>query len=221
MSNIKLSIDYKDWAEKAQPGELAFHKKPNSRTNTDSFYKSNSELFKKHGFSPNQFSGGVVIDAGAGSRLRAKYFKGCHRIAIEPLGDKYMNEVPWCDLQEANEVISLPIEKEIIRLKNSADFVFSINVLDHCYEFIRSIETIFSYLKPNAICFLTFDCHTEVDDLHPIVVNEKVATAVIYDSGFIISQMSRIEAYHEGIAKYAVAYWLKKPSTKTESVVLR
>lgn len=212
MAKINLSIDKKSWSQKAQTGELEFHKKPNCRTDAASFYEANAKMFNGFGYKPDSFEGGTVIDVGAGSRLRANYFINSKKYALEPLGQKYIDEVEWCDLLDADEVLSVPIEEKIYKLEEQADFVFSINVLDHCYEFVKSIENIYSYLKPNAVSFITFDCHEKTDDLHPIVVNEKIATSILYDTGFIIGRFSRVAPYHRGIAKYALAYWLRKPN---------
>jgi SAM-dependent methyltransferase len=183
MAEIILRADHDNWRGIAQEGELAFHKRPGFRSDEARFVSANDRFFRGHGFKPDQFTGKVIVDLGAGSKLRASFFTGAYVIAVEPLADRLRAEVPWCDLDKAAEVYSEPAETLIDALVCRADFLFSVNVLDHCYDFPRCIENIARYIKAGGSGFLAFDCHQKVDRLHPIIINERVATDIIYDAG--------------------------------------
>lgn len=206
-----LKVDPLKWSAEAQEGELAFHKRPNFRTDAEKFSEANARLFKSFGYRENQFSEKTVVDLGAGSKLRAKFFTGAHIVAIEPIADQFIKEVPWCDLTDAQEIYSLPAEQLIDDLVGRVDFLFSINVLDHCYDFEEIVGHIKRYLRVGGAACLSFDCHSKVDKLHPLVINEKVATQIFFDSGFQINTFRRTSSYHRSIADYAVTYFLSKP----------
>ena len=75
VGSVSLSTDPALWKEKAQTGELAFHKTRNIRSRPD--WAQGNELFwKRHGFDSEGWSGKFIVDVGAGSRLRTLYFKG-------------------------------------------------------------------------------------------------------------------------------------------------
>ena len=97
-------------------------------------------LFEHFGLKPGDYSGKTVIDLGAGSKLRSRYFSEAELIAIEPLADRFLKEIDWCDLAQAHEVYSVPAETKIESCVGRADLLISINVLDHCYDFERIIE---------------------------------------------------------------------------------
>lgn len=205
-----LKVDAEKWHSEAQAGELEFHKRPNFRSNEEGFNKANHSFFTGLGYKPTDMIGKTVADLGAGSKLRAKFFQQSKIIAIEPLADKFMQEVPWCDLKDADKVYSLPAEQRITEIEEQVDFLFSINVLDHCYDFEIISENILSYLKPGGRCCLSFDCHSKVDKLHPIIINEKVATQIFFDMGFCITKFLRTTSYHKAIAEYAVTFFMTK-----------
>jgi len=208
---VVLKVDKEQWSGTAQPGELSFHRTSTFRADHEKFTAANARFFDGFGFSATQFTGKTIVDLGAGSKLRALYFTGANIIAIEPLAEKFMQEIEWCDLRKASEVYSAPAEAMIDGLAGRVDFLFSINVLDHCYDFVDCIANIYAYLKPGGTAFLAFDCHQKTDDLHPIIVNEKVASAAMFDAGFQIDKLERIASFHRGIAAYAIALYLTKP----------
>lgn len=205
-----IKVDSEKWSAEAQTGELAFHKRPNFRTDEKSFAEANARLFNSLFYKEDQFVGKTVVDLGAGSKLRGKFFRDSHIVAIEPLADKFLQEVPWNDLRDADELYSEPAEKLIEGLVGRADFLFSINVLDHCYDFEIIARNILRYLKVGGRACLSFDCHSKVDKLHPIIINEKVATQIFFDVGFQINQFRRTPSFHKAIADYSVTYFLGK-----------
>lgn len=205
-----LKVNASTWSSEAQAGELEFHKRPNFRSNEEGFNKANHSFFTGLGYKPTDMIGKTVVDLGAGSKLRAKFFQQSKIIAIEPLGEKFMREVEWCDLKDAEKVYSLPAEQRIAEIEGQVDFLFSINVLDHCYDFEIIVGNVLSYLRRGGTCCLSFDCHSKVDKLHPIIINEKVATQIFFDAGFRIDKFMRTTSYHKAIADYAVTFFMTK-----------
>jgi 2-polyprenyl-3-methyl-5-hydroxy-6-metoxy-1,4-benzoquinol methylase len=179
----KVVADLAEWQRVHQEFEFEFHK-GNQFRQSNAFVEETELLFSSFGFRRDQFVGKVIIDVGAGSRLRGKYFSGARLIALEPLADRFMREIPWSDLSDAAEVVSQPAEARVDSLVNSADFVFSINVLDHCFDFQRIMENIHSYLRETGTVFLSFDSHTHTSAGHPLVLTKKVCTDVFYRCGF-------------------------------------
>jgi hypothetical protein len=207
---IKTSIDRDQWMAKAQQGELAYHISPNWRQDQALFESKNVVFFRQFGFSPDDYCARTICDYGAGSKLRAHFFKDAHIIAIEPLANEFVSNIPWCDLKTAHELYAKPAEEQLPELLDKVDFLFSINVLDHCYNFERAVDNATSYVKQGGRVFLVFDCHEIPDELHPIVVNESICVDMFYRKGLVIEKMIRIEPFHSEIAKYALAFDIKK-----------
>ena len=196
----------------AQWGELTWHKKDKWRQSED-FVKSNHELFTHFGFGPDDYNNMTLIDLGAGSMLRSKYFKGAKIVAIEPLADKYLHNISSSDLHDSFKLYSIPAEQDLIELHESADFVMSINVIDHCYEFDKIIENVFGYLKPGKLAFLSFDSHEVADFMHPLVLTKNICSSKFTKLGFDIEKITETigtesESYGHG---RALNFWLRKP----------
>jgi hypothetical protein len=173
------------WQEQAQSFELDFHK-GNLFRQSDAFVDETNRLFESFGFQADQFVGKTIIDIGAGSRMRANFFSGADIVAVEPLASKFIEEIPWCDLGSAKKVISEPAEVLIPELVDKADFIFSINVLDHCYDFTRIIDNACRYLKSDGLCFLSFDSHLHTSVGHPLILLEKPCRKIFTNAGFRI-----------------------------------
>ena len=94
----------------AQAGELEFHQRNRWRT-TPAFAEQSAKLFEHFGFAANDYVGRTVIDLGAGSKLRTKFFDQAEIIVIEPLADRYIATVEWSDLEDAAQVHSVPAEQ--------------------------------------------------------------------------------------------------------------
>jgi SAM-dependent methyltransferase len=179
----------RSWRWLAQRGEFHFHQNDQWRQ-TDDFYRHTHELFGHFGFSPEAFAGKTVIDLGAGSKLRTKYFLGAHLIAIEPLAERFVETISWCDLPTADRVISRPAEEPITELRGTADLVISINVIDHCYDLSALLENVRDYLKPGAFAFLSFDSHGETDLLHPLELDENSIARSLPRAGLTVERQS-------------------------------
>lgn len=216
-SKSTVKVSQKKW-EIAQKGELEFHKNNDYRVTGDFEYDTKL-LFESFGFSPNDFDGKTILDLGAGSKLRTKFFKNADIIAIEPLIDNFKHLAHF-DISDSKAYYSVGIEQYISELENSVDYALSINVLDHCLDFELCIKNIFRYLKPGAEAFLSFDCHFYTDALHPLILTKQVCTPIFENAGFSISKFTeghsgayqekmKNNSYGHGVS--CLNYWVKKP----------
>jgi SAM-dependent methyltransferase len=207
------------WQKLSQEGEFRFHKRDRWR-HSSAFMEQSERLFRHFGFEPDDYAGKVVIDLGAGSKLRSKFFKNAHLVVIEPLADRFMAEIEGSDLHEASEVHSRPAEQLIDSLVGKADLVVSINVLDHCFDFPQIVSNIQRYLKPDGLAFLSFDMHAEADDMHPLSLTQKKCAPIFAKAGFVIEKVTTgmgevlggSQTYGHG--PYTLNYWLR-PATKS------
>jgi 2-polyprenyl-3-methyl-5-hydroxy-6-metoxy-1,4-benzoquinol methylase len=211
----KTTESRRKWAKVAQEGEFAFHKNDKWRR-TPSFMEQTDRLLRHFGFTPEQYAGKVVVDVGAGSMLRTKFFTGAHLVVVEPLADRFIAEIPDTDLKEAAEVYSRPAEQLVTELVGRADLVISINVLDHCFDFPKIADNIRRYLKPDGLAFLTFDMHDEADHMHPLSLTEETCKPLFAKAGLRIEKVSTgvgtalggPQTYGHG--PFTLNYWLRR-----------
>src|SRR3954454_11926611 len=185
----KTTESREKWASEAQEGEFAFHK-TNTWRQTPDFMIQTDRLLRHFGFTPEQYAGKVVLDVGAGSMLRTRFFSDARLVVLEPLADRFRAEIPGCDLNDAAEVYSQPAEQLIDDLVGRADLVISINVLDHCYDFPQIVDNIRQYLKPDGLAFLTFDMHDKADHMHPLSLTEKTCRPIFDDAKLRIEEVT-------------------------------
>ncbi|MFA7289122.1 MAG: methyltransferase domain-containing protein [Melioribacteraceae bacterium] len=159
------------WVYLSQKKEFRFHKKDNWRRTQD-FLKQNDFLFKHWGFNEFDYENKVIIDIGAGSKLRSKYFRGSKIIAIEPLADKFVKKIDFCDLREAYKIYSLPAENMIEELKGIADLIICINVLDHVDNYQKVLNAAYFYLKNDGRFLLSVDLHETATIEHSVSLDE-------------------------------------------------
>jgi SAM-dependent methyltransferase len=204
-----LTGDANTWKQTAQPGELAFHKSKNIRSGAQ-WVSGNKVFWRNQGFSPKGWEGKVIVDVGAGSRLRTLFFKGAHIVAIEPLAQEFLKEVEWQDLDKAAEIHASPAEVLIPGLVGRADLIVSVNALDHGFEFERAIQNLRQYIKPEGLVYLSYDQHEKPDEMHPLILNDKISRGVFERSGFRVAKAKEKSRYHGGDAgPNALCYWLK------------
>lgn len=207
----KTVHDEDAWAKSAQPGELAFHIRPGIRARDDQWSAEVNSKWEYAELGPNDYEGKVVVDIGAGSRLRTLYFKGAHIVAVEPLADEFQSEVEWEDLSQAAEIYPVAAEVLIESLVGKADLVVSVNALDHGYNFAEGIVNVSKYLKPGGLAYLTFDQHTKPDNMHPLVLNQQVVDGIVATTDLRIERFAEHGRYHGGPGLKALHYWLRKP----------
>lgn len=202
------TVDPETWSSVAQPGELAFHKRTNIRSGAD-WPASNAAFWKRRGFAPDGWERKLVVDVGAGSRLRTLYFRDAKIAAIEPLADRYIAEVEWQDLDQADELYAVPAEKDISDLHGRADLLVSMNALDHGYDFEAAVANIRRYLKPDGLAHLSFDPHDRPDDLHQLLLDDQTARATFNRCGLTVERFEQWGRYHAGPGPKALHYWLR------------
>jgi SAM-dependent methyltransferase len=207
--SLRPTIDRDAWANAAQNGELNFHKRHNFRAEEQVWRACVERDWKILGLEPSGWEGRFIIDVGAGSRLRSLYFEGATLAVLEPLADRYMSEVEWHDLDKADEVYSVPAEQFVPELEGRADFVVSINALDHGYDFAQGVRNIRRYLKPDGTALLSFDMHDKPDSMHPLVLNDDIVRKIFDDAGFEIEKSEEGRRYHGAEGPLAIHYWLR------------
>ena len=210
MAEHRASIDA--WAGQAQDSEFAYHAGHQGRRSTQ-FVINTARLWEHFGFRADQFAGQVIVDVGAGSRLRTRFFEGARIMVVEPLADRFRT-LDFCDLHTAEACYSVPGETLVPELVNQADVVLSINALDHGYDFDKSVQNIAAYLKPGAPAFLSFDLHEKADEMHPLLLTEASCRATFESAGLTVTRVM------EGVGPFgpnyghgaAINFWLLKPS---------
>jgi SAM-dependent methyltransferase len=207
--DVPETVDPSVWDSVAQPGELAFHKRPNIRS-TGQWEAKNAQFWQRRGFSAEGWDGKLIVDVGAGSRLRSLFFRGARIIAIEPLAEKYIAEVEWQDLDRAEQVYAVPAEKDIPELHGRADLLVSMNALDHGYDFEAAVMNISRYLKPDGLAHLSFDRHDRPDNLHQLLLDDRTARAVFDRCDLAVERFEQWGRYHAGPGPKALHYWLRR-----------
>ena len=178
-----------EWQRQAQPGEFAFHEQDRWRR-SDDFSVDSARLFRHFGLGAGDYEGRTVLDLGAGSRLRTRYFEGAHLIALEPLAEQF-RRLEFSDLDTADELHATPAEELVPQCVNRVDLLVSINVLDHCYDFDAIIRNVRRYLRKNGQAFLSFDSHLQTDALHPLILTPRICRKVFLRHGLQIQHESR------------------------------
>ena len=211
-----LKADKEQWEKLAQTGEFDYHVN-NKWRQSDDFMGQTHKLFDYFGFTPTSYSNKVVLDLGAGSKLRTKYFESAKIIAVEPLASKFMDTISWSDLKDAYKVFSEPAENLIPECVGAADLVISINVLDHCFDFEVIVKNIFAYLKPGGYAFLSFDSHDVADEMHPLLLTKEICDSYFSDIGFQVEYYTQgfggvIPENTYGHGPFALNYGLRKPN---------
>jgi hypothetical protein len=193
-----IQITDEQW-KVAQADELKWHQENQWRADDWHFIGDSWSRMVEWGFGRDDFKS--VIDAGAGPRLRSKYFR-TYLTAIEPLAEEYLRSFTWCDLRSANGLYSKPLEEFIPNLH--AEFLICINCLDHCRNFDKAIENISQYADK---FFLSFDCGGTPTIGEPLVLDERISEETITKYGLKIDNKTKGKTFREG---WALNYWLKR-----------
>jgi hypothetical protein len=177
------------WRAVAQTGELRFHQK-NVWRRSPEFMKQTAALLGWWGYSPKDFDGRLVVDIGAGSRLRSRYFEGARIVAIEPLADRFVSTIEWSDLREATELQSVPAEQFIEHLEGQASLVMCINVLDHVFDPGKVVGNAVRYLEAERDFLLSIDLHApgEAGRMHPVHLDRDGLRQMLGAAGFSIER---------------------------------
>jgi len=136
--------------------ELDFHLRNEWRKSED-FEIQSAMLFRSWGLGQRDFEGQVVVDIGAGSRLRTKFFIGARLVVVEPLAAQLLQhaqQLPHIDIDDRSRVwqlYSMPAEFRACGAEGLASLVVVLNVLDHVWQpdlVLRSAERL---LRPCSI----------------------------------------------------------------------
>lgn len=204
----RASIDRDAWASAAQEGELGFHKRHNFRAEQQVWWTHVQRDWAALGLKPTGWEGKVIIDVGAGSKLRSLYFEGATLVVLEPLADRYMSEVAWHDLDKADEIYSVPAEQFVPELEGRGDLIVSINALDHGFDFATGARNIRKYLKPDGVALLSFDMHDQPDAMHPLILTDEICQKIFIEAGFRIEKSEKGRRYHGAAGPQATHWWL-------------
>jgi 2-polyprenyl-3-methyl-5-hydroxy-6-metoxy-1,4-benzoquinol methylase len=205
----RSSIDRDAWASAAQEGELGFHKRHNFRAEKEVWWAHVTKDWEALGLKPTGWEGKTIIDVGAGSKLRSLWFEGATLIVLEPLADRYVQEVAWHDLDKADEMYSVPAEEFLPQLVNRGDLIVSINALDHGYNFAEGAKNIRKYLKDDGLAILSFDMHDQPDSMHPLILTDEICTKIFEEAGFRIEKSEKGRRYHGAAGPQATHWWLR------------
>jgi hypothetical protein len=208
-ATARASIARDAWASAAQEGELDFHKRHNFRAEQEVWWTHVQRDWEALGLKPTGWDGKVIIDVGAGSKLRSLYFEGATLVVLEPLADRYMSEVAWHDLDKADEIYSAPAEQFVPELEGRGDLIVSINALDHGFDFAGGVRNIRRYMKPDATALLSFDMHDRPDDMHPLILTDEICQKIFLEAGFKIEKSEKGRRYHGAAGPQATHWWLR------------
>lgn len=177
------------WRLVAQTGELRFHQK-NAWRRSPEFMTQTATLFGWWGFPADAFDGRLIVDIGAGSRLRSRYFEHARIVAIEPLADRFVSTIEWSDLRETAELHSVPAERFIEHLAGKAAFVMCVNVLDHVFDPGAVVANAFHYLEPGARFLISVDLHAhgEAGHMHPVHIDRSGLRSMLTETGFTLER---------------------------------
>jgi len=193
---------------------LEFHKS-NDWRNTQDFLDQTTYLMDYFGYSPEDFKDEIVIDLGCGSKLRSKFFKHGKIVAIDPLADDYIKNVPWSDINTATQYYSKPAEELIPELENCACFLMCINVLDHTFKPRKILENCHRYLKTGGELLISVDSHKFITPLHPQAINAK-----FLENAFSKMQFEILRSYRD-LGKIGTSYERGFLSSRTFTYVLK
>lgn len=184
----KLATRYK-WQKIAQVGHYNFQIN-NEWRQSEKFVNDYIELFEYWGYQRNNFVDKNVLDLGSGSKLRTKFFTEAKIFAIEPLGNKFLKELKWSDLSQVEKLYSVPAEKFIKEIEGKIDIIFSINVLDHCYDVDKILSNCKKYLRNNGVACFSFDIHeAHADHMHPIDLDKEKFENILKNNNFIVEKI--------------------------------
>ena len=192
--NLKLTHPYRDWELHSQSAELTWwqdHPPPSLQEAIE----QSTALLDRWGFALDQFANANVIDVGCGPTGRLSAFSGGNFVAVDPLIRKYATI--GAPLKRYRQWFECPAERRIVDLENWADAIFSINALDHGFDFCAAIINLRSCLRLGGLLFLSMgvDNPHAPDHAHPLRVTNEFVTRFLTVVGFSVDRISRGRSY--------------------------
>jgi SAM-dependent methyltransferase len=224
-SMIKRDSAYDQWQSTAQSGELEYHVLRKEQPD-EQLEKLNRALFEGFGFKQEDLVGKTVVDIGAGSHLRTRFFQGATIVAVEPLAEEYLDKITWCELKAADVVYPVSAEQRINDLEGTADLVVCINVLDHTYNPGAIVENVEKYLREDGQFLLSVDLHGETNDgMHPVDLTVASIVELLCERGFVIERgylyLPYRRSYGHGDAATFVMHRQRPGESPKDDVVLQ
>jgi 2-polyprenyl-3-methyl-5-hydroxy-6-metoxy-1,4-benzoquinol methylase len=202
-----LAVSHLPWWVR-QRGELRHHLNDTWRESSD-FMAQSDALFRHWGYAPTDFADLMVVDIGAGSRLRSLFFTDGRVVAIEPLARQFMSRIPWCDLDHAEKVFARPAEQPVPELDEQAALVMCVNVLDHVSHPEVVLDNASRMLGSRGQLLLSVDMHDAADYMHPMSLSVAELRSALLARGLVILReyygLPHAPAYGHGEAYTVVA----------------
>ena len=112
-----------------------------------------------------------VIDIGCGPRGTLHYFNAKLKIGVDPLANLYQK---FFNVDEQDMIYINSGAENIPLDDNFADFVISVNALDHIDNFKQAIKEIHRILKPEGCIILQLNINKKRTITEPILLNKMI-----------------------------------------------
>jgi SAM-dependent methyltransferase len=190
-----LAIAREKWAAEAQPGELEWW-----YTNMPTIEATEAQAQREFGFDflRREFDGKTIMDIGCGPTVLTGWFAGAEIVAVDPLAEVYRT-LSGNRIALAANVYTQPAEVLIPAMIGRADAVFSVNALDHAYDFGACLWNIAAYLKPSGLAFIDVDIHPSWgDSKHPLRMSRREVELSFNQNGLCIEWHKAATAHGDG-----------------------
>lgn len=210
------------WKSVAQTSEFAFQREDTWRQTGD-FLNQTVTLLTSWGYRREDFADQLIVDLGAGSKFRSKFFSRARIVAIEPLASRFLRSIEWTDLKDAYRVYACEAEKELPELAGQVHFVMCINVLDHVHDHKKVLHNVHRMLRPGCEFLLSVDLHSARETglrsglMHPVNLSKAALRADLLETGFTIAReydglpLTNVNAYGHGSAYTVISRKLVSP----------
>ena len=145
---------------------------------SSAFLQRSKRIFRSWGFALDAFSGKVVIDVGAGSRMRGAVLEGARLVAVEPMGHVLLNAIakerakgPEAASKVAHmdffnprvvwRLFAQPAELRLCAVEGMADLAYTINAIDHAYDPRRIVHNMARTLRHTCDSRMVVDVDLE------------------------------------------------------------
>lgn len=162
-------VKKKLWVSEDQPGELQYHASHSARWRWSPKWDEAKRILQEYfNFHFERYADETLMDIGAGTRSMLEWWEGRVKIAVEPLADRFANELNIRDLQKTmTHVHAVAAEEFLPEWEGKVDFVWSHNVLDHCWSWQKILDNIDRYLRPGGEFYIGTDANQPPKSGHP------------------------------------------------------
>lgn len=192
--------------ETAQAGEADWHRTHGDLRADDDAWAAHTDWLMTSLGCPKEVSS--VIDVGAGPRLRSAWFDTQRLGVVEPLADVYRQDLPWCDLDHADDVWAVPGEQRVPEAVDAFELVVCVNVLDHCQNPSALVGNLASYCAPGGSVLLSTDLRRNATRLHPTTLTAGDVAQMAAATGLSVDPMVTREPF--GSKGRAAVVWMHR-----------